>query len=161
MSINAIGSVSLYEYYYSIHRKEEKKESPLADEMRKYGLNPTDNENINIAMLKRAKDLEKQQNIQEQEIPNSDRPWADLMYQLNIPFNEDPKDDIEEIKKELAELVHGMDDEELEKEVRDLESHVENLYLGFQNRNAGGIDNSMSISIQLNNLSMLNQVNLF
>lgn len=161
MSINAISSVSLYEYYYKINKDEqEKKESPLAKEMREYGLTPTDNEAFNAALLAKAKSLKEAQNSQK-EIPYTARPWADIMYQLNIPFNEDPKDDIEEIKKELAELVRGIDDEELEKEVSDLESHVESLYLGFQSRNAGGFDNSMSISIQLNNLSMLNQVNLF
>jgi hypothetical protein len=160
MSINAISSVSLYEYYYKINKDEqEKKESPLAREMREYGLTPTDNEALNAALLSKAKSLKEQENTQA-ELPYSARPWADIMYQLNIPFNEDPKDDIEEIKKELSELVRGIDDEELEKEVTDLESHVENLYLGFQSRSVGAFDNSMSLSIQLNNLSMLNQANL-
>lgn len=160
MSINAISSVSLYEYYYKINKDEqEKKESPLEREMREYGLTPTDNEAFNAMLLAKAKSLKEAQNSPK-EIPYSARPWADIMYQLNIPFNEDPKDDIEEIKKELSELVRGIDDEELEKEVKDLESHVENLYLGFQSRSVGTFDNSMSLSIQLNNLSMLNQANL-
>ena len=65
MSINAIGSVSLYEYYYKINKEEqEKKESPLEREMREYGLTPTDNEALNIALLRRAQQLK---NAQEQE----------------------------------------------------------------------------------------------
>ena len=161
MSINAISSVSLYEYYYKINKDEqEKKESPLADEMRKYGLNPTDNENLNIAMLKRAKDLEKQQNIQEQEIPNSDRPWADLMYQLNIPFNEDPKDDIQDIKDELAMLMRGVDDEELLAEVYDLEKNVESMYIRFK-KNYQNADFTTILGSQLHNLSMINQANFY
>ncbi|MBQ4646066.1 MAG: hypothetical protein IJB79_01835 [Candidatus Gastranaerophilales bacterium] len=162
MSINAINSVSLYEYYYRINKKEqEKKESPLADEMRKYGLVPTDNENLNIQLLKNAKDIKRQQETQEkQEIPYSQRPWADLMYQLNIQFNEDPKDDIEDIKDELALLTRGMDDEELNREIRDLESYVENLYINFQQIYTTNKFTGTSINAQLNNLAMINQANL-
>lgn len=163
MSIEAIGSVSLYEYYYQINKEQEKKkESPLADEMRKFGLVPTDNEALNVQLLKNAKEAKRQQETQEkQEIPHSQRPWADIMYQLNIQFNEDPKDDIDDIKKELALLLKGMeDDDELNKEIRDLESYVEKLYLNFQQNYSGGISRISSINMHLNNLAMINQVSL-
>ena len=162
MSINAINSVSLYEYYYSINnKKDKKKESPLAQEMREYGLNPTDNESLNIAMLKKAKDAQNQQNVEKQEIPNSQRPWADLMYQLNISFNEDPKDDIQDIKDELVKLMSGVDDEELLAEVYDLEKRVEDMYIRFK-KNSQGIDFSSSVlGSQLHNFSMINQANFY
>ena len=161
MAINAITGISLYEYYYKINKEEEKKkESPLADEMRKYGLVPTDNEALNIALLKNAKEQDKLENQQPQTIPNSDRPWADLMYQLNIQFNEDPKDDIEDIKKELSKLTLGIDDEELNQEINDLESYVEKLYLNFQTSYLKDYSGATKINAQLNNLAIINQVNL-
>lgn len=163
MSINAISSVSLYEYYYRINKEEEKKkESPLADEMRKYGLVPTDNETLNVQLLKNAKEAKRQQETkQNQEIPHSQRPWADIMYQLNIQFNEDPKDDIADIKNELALLLRGMeDDDELNQEIRDLENHVEKLYLNFQQNYSKDITRISSVNMHLNNLAMINQVNL-
>ena len=161
MSINAISSVSLYEYYYQINKDEQKKkESPLVEEMRRYGLVPTDNEQLNIQLLKNAKETKEAQNAPK-EIPYSDRPWADLMYQLDIQFNPDPKDDIEDIKEELAKLTLGMDDEELNKEIADLESYVERLYLNFQqNYSSSILRGASSINAQLNNLAMINQVNL-
>lgn len=159
MSINAINSVSIYEYYYSINHKEKKKESPLADEMRKYGLNPTDNEVINAAMLRQAKQIQEQNTAQESEIANSDRPWADLMYQLNLPFNDDPQDDIDDIKEELAMLMRGVDDDELLKEIDDLEKSVEDMYIRFQNNNQSSMF-STTLTSQLNNFSMLNKVSL-
>ena len=161
MAINAITGISLYEYYYKINKEEEKKkESPLADEMRKYGLVPTDNEALNIALLKNAKEQDKVENQQPQTIPNSDRPWADLMYQLNIQFNEDPKDDIEDIKEELSKLTLGIDDEELNQEINDLESYVEKLYLNFQANYLKDYSGATKINAQLNNLAIINQVNL-
>lgn len=163
MSINAIGSVSLYEYYYQINNdeKQKKKTSPLEREMREYGLAPTDNEDLNIALLKQAKMLEQaKQDTQKEDIPNSKRPWADIMYQLNIPFNDDPEDDIQDIKDELAKLMRGLDDEELSKEIHDLEDRVERLYINFQQNYSGTIDNSNILNYQLKNLSMINQVSL-
>jgi len=161
MSINAIGSVSLYEYYYKINKDEqEKKKSPLEREMREYGLTPTDNEALNIALLRRAQQLKSLEGQEKKEIPYSERPWADIMYQLNIQFNPNPKDDIQDIKDELALLMKDVDDEELTKEIKDLESHVESLYISFQQNYSKDFDNSLAISTQLNNLSMLNQVNL-
>ena len=54
-----------------------------------------------------------------------------------------------------------MDDEELNKEIADLESYVERLYLNFQSNNSSGIlRGASSINAQLNNLAMINQVNL-
>lgn len=161
MSVNAIGSVSLYEYYYKINKDEqEKKESPLARQMKEYGLTPTDNEALNVALLKRAQQLKQSENQEEKEISYSERPWADIMYQLNIQFNPDPKDDIQDIKDELALLLKDVDDDELNKEIKDLESHVENLYINFQQNYSKSFDNSLSLSTQLNNLSMLNQASL-
>lgn len=163
MSINAIGSVSLYEYYYQINNDEKKKKnSPLEKEMREYGLAPTDNEALNISMLKQAKmiELSKQKEETQETISYSDRPWADLMYQLNISFNEDPQDDIQDIKDELALLMRGVEDEELAKEINDLEGYVERLYLNFQSNNSGGIDRMNIINTQLNNLAMVNQIGL-
>lgn len=162
MSINAISSVSLYEYYYTINKNEEKKkESPLADEMRKYGLTPTDNEALNAAMLQRAKQTSEESSNEKQEIPYSQRPWADLMYQLGLEFNPDPKDDIDDIKDELSKLTQGINDDELNKEVKDLEKYVENLYLNFENNYSTTFDASSTLSAQLNNLSMLNQANFY
>ena len=160
MSINAISSVSLYEYYYQINKDEQKKkESPLVEEMRRYGLVPTDNEQLNIQLLKNAKEAKEAQNTPK-EIPYSDRPWADLMYQLDIQFNPDPKDDIEDIKEELAKLTLGMDDEELAKEVNDLRNYVENMYLNFQTNNVGNSRYTTTLNAQLNNLAMVNQASL-
>jgi biotin synthase-like enzyme len=110
-------------------------------------------------LLAKAKSLKEAQNAPK-EIPYSARPWADIMYQLNIPFNEDPKDDIEDIKKELTLLVRGMDDDELNKEIRDLENYVENLYLNFQQNYSTNIAKNANFDAQLNNLAMINQINL-
>ncbi len=161
MSINAISGISIYEYYYKINKEEqEKKQSPLEREMQKYGLTPTDNETLNIILLKKAKET-KEEEKGETQLPNSSRPWADIMYQLNIPFNPDPKDDIDDIKDELAKLMVGMDDDELRQDITDLEDRVERLYVDFQQRNVKSFDNSFTLSTQLNNLSMINQINLF
>ena len=161
MSINAISSVSLYEYYYTINQDNKKKKtSPIAEEMKQYGLKPTDDEQLNIAMLQRAKNIQKQDNQEEKETQYSNRPWADLMYQLGLTFNPDPKDDIQDIKDELIKLTRGVADDELNKEVKDLENYVENLYLKFVENSSGSVDLSNLLGNQLNNMSMLNRVNL-
>ena len=161
MSINAINSVSLYEYYYTINQENKKKKSsPIAEEMEKYGLVPTDDEQLNIAMLQRAKNIQTNGNPQEREVPPEERPWADLMYQLGLDFNKDPKDDIQDIKDELTKLTKGVDDDELNEEVKDLENYVENLYLNFIKNTIASLELSNTLGNQLNNLSMLNQVNL-
>jgi len=161
MSINAINSVSLYEYYYTINRDSKKKKtSPIAEEMQQYGLQPTDNEQLNIAMLEKAKRLQNQNGQEEKEVSYSQRPWADLMYQLNLSFNPNPKDDIQDIKDELAKLKQGVSDDELDREVRDLENYVENLYIDFEKNYSGSINLSDMLGNQLNNLSMLNKINL-
>lgn len=161
MSINAINGISLYEYYYTINRDtKKKKSSPIADEMKEYGLNPTDNEQLNIAMLENAKRLKSKENDEQKETSPTDRPWADLMYQLNLSFNADPKDDIQDIKDELSKLTKGVSDEELDSEIKDLKDYVEKLYLSFENNNSRTVDLSNTLTNQLNNISMLNQVNL-
>lgn len=160
MSINAISSVSLYEYYYKINKDDqENKKSPLEKEMREYGLTPTDNEIINIQLLQKAKSLDGKEQ-EKKEVSYSDRPWADLMYQLNITFNEDPKDDIEDIKDELALLVRDMNDDELNKEIRDLEDYVDRLYINFQQNQSSSFSKAISVDMQLNNLAMMNQAYL-
>lgn len=159
MSINAIGS--LYEYYYAINRQSAaKKNSPIEKEMREYGLVPTDNDTLNIALLKKAKNMEQANNTSSSEASKSDRPWASLMYQLNIPFNDDPKDDIEDIKDELAILTRGMDDEELLGDLKDLEDYVDKLYINFSQNSSGSINSSLSLSNELNNLALLNRASL-
>ena len=159
MSINAISGLSIYEYYYRINREDDKKESPLADEMKEYGLTPTDNEVVNAALLRQAKALEesKQDSGTSSDIPNSERPWADIMYQLNIPFNDDPQDDITDIKRELNYLTNGIDDEELSKEITDLESYVENLYIDFQNNYSTTFNTSTALYSQLSNMALMNR----
>ena len=160
MSINAINSVSLYEYYYTINQNNKKKKSsPIAQEMKEYGLTPTDDEQLNIAMLQRAKNVANQDNSKEKEQSYTNRPWADLMYQLGLSFNPDPKDDIQDIKDELAKLTLGVADEELDNEVKDLQNYVEKLYISFE-QNSSQIRQNDLLGSQLNNMSMLNQVNL-
>ena len=163
MSINAISSVSLYEYYYSINRDDKKKKSsPIAKEMQEYGLKPTDDEQLNVAMLQMAKNVRGKDDSEEDEKESySKRPWADLMYQLGLSFNPNPKDDIQDIKDELNKLVKGVSDNELEKEVKDLVAYVENLYISYNNNNLSGSIGSFDLlGSQLNNLSMMNRVNL-
>ena len=162
MSINAISSVSLYEYYYTINQEDKKKKSsPIANEMKEYGLRSTDDEELNIAMLQRAKQLKANGEAKEaNQTDPAERPWADLMYQLGLSFNPDPKDDIQDIKDELSKLTKGVSDDELDSEVKDLENHVENLYLKFVQNSQNNMDFSTPLSTQLINLSMLNQVNL-
>lgn len=160
MTIDAINSVSLYEYYYTINDNK-KKTSPLAQEMKKYGLVPTDNETINIAMLKKAKEAEaaKNESNASKETSYSDRPWADIMYQLNIDFNDDPSDDIVDIKEKLNFLLRGIEDEELEEEINDLKNYVERLYLDYD-RISSGYNGSIALTSQLNNLSIINKATM-
>ena len=161
MSINAINSISLYEYYYTINDKNERKSSPLESEMKKFGLVPTENEQINIAMLQKAREAEKmkKQETKKDETSHSERPWADIMYQLNISFNENPADDIVDIKEKLDFLLKGIEDEELEKEIKDLENYVERLYLDYD-RISSGYNGTLTLTSQLNNLSMINRATL-
>ena len=162
MSINAINSVSLYEYYYTISsNKKRKSASPLEKEMKKYGLVPTGSEQMNIAMLKRTKELEKTKNKEKvgQKESYSKRPWADIMYQLNISFNENPSDDIVDIREKLDFLLKGIEDEELEKEINDLENYVERLYVDFEKTNSGSIRTTLLTS-ELNNLSLINRATM-
>lgn len=161
MSINAINGISLYEYYYTINREDKKKKSsPIADEMKKYGLTPTDNETLNISMLTAAKRAQSNKEDESRTEDYSNRPWADLMYQLNISFNPDPKQDIEDIKEEVAKLASGFDDDELRQDVLDLEDYAQSLYLSYQQNNLSRMNGYETLSSQLNNISMLNKVNI-
>lgn len=162
MSINAIGGISLYEYYYQINKpKEEKKKSPLADEMAKYGLTPTKDESLNAILLNQAKRLsEKQSKEEENPESYSERPWADLMYQLNLEFNPNPDDDIDEIKEKLDELLMEADDEELNREINDLKSYVESLFIGYSQNHLSTDFNYDPLGSQLTGMSMINRINL-
>ena len=161
MSINAINSVSLYEYYYTINEPKKHKSSPLESEMKKYGLVPTEDEQINIAMLQKAREQEKARNKEtsKAETSYSDRPWADIMYQLNISFNENPSDDIVDIKEKLDFLLDGIEDDELEQEINDLENYVERLYVDFEKINSNSIRTTLLTS-QLNSLSLINRATM-
>jgi len=161
MSINAINSVSLYEYYYTINDSGKCKSSPLADEMKKYGLVPTDDEQRNIMLLEQAKMREKAKNQEQSKetVSYSERPWADIMYQLNISFNENPSDDIVDIKEKLDFLLNGIEDDELEQEINDLENYVERLYVDFEKTNNGSIRTTLLTS-ELNNLSLINRATM-
>ena len=146
MSVNAISGISLYEYYYKINNEDNKRKKALALERA--------SEN-NPQVTKKEEDNSQSP----KEILPSERPWADLMYQLNISFNEDPKDDIADIKKELAKLTVGLTDKELDSEVKDLENYVDKLYLNFQKINEGGFSTT-TLTDQLKNLSIQNQAML-
>ncbi len=153
MSISPISSLSIYEYYYSINRK---KNSPIAKELEQYGIKPSDDDTKNIIMLQRAQALNQENEQSTQSISYQDRPWADLMNQLNISFSEDPKEDIENIKKELNKLLVGVADEELESEVSDLINYAEGLYVDYQNMNLKSFDTSATLSTQLNAIANYN-----
>lgn len=153
MSISPVSSLSIYEYYYSMNRK---KASPIAKELEEYGLKATDNETLNIAMLQRAKAQERASAANEEESSSYDRPWADLLTQLNIIPNDDPADDIQDIKKALSKLLVGVADEELEGEVNDLVKYVEELYVDFRNMNLNSIDTSQTLTAQLDNIASYN-----
>ena len=90
----------------------------------------------------------------------SNRPWADIMYQLNIDFNDNPADDIVDIKEKLNFLLNGIEDEELEKEINDLENYVEKLYLDHD-RISSGFNRSETLTSQLDNFSIINRATLF
>ncbi len=154
MSISPISSLSIYEYYYSLNRK---KSSPINKELEKYGIKPSDNEALNISMLERAKAQERANQAADKEDSSpSERPWADLMNQLNIPFNENPSDDIQDIKIELNKLLNGVSDEELEEEVSDLVKYVESLFIDYESLNIKSIDTSESLTTQLNTIAAYN-----
>ncbi len=161
MSINAINGISLYEYYYKINKdKQDKDKSPIAQEMKEYGLAPTDDESLNIAMLKRAKELQNTSKKGDDDyIPNEDRPWADIMYQLDLSFNENPVDDIDDIKEELQNLMIGVTDDDLIEDIKQLESNVDEMYIDFRNNAAVDITYN-TLGMELNNLSMLNRANI-
>lgn len=142
MSINAIGSVSLYEYYYTINKKED--------------TSKTDS----VVDNKEAKKAQEQKETEDtkdntQTISPNDRPWADLIYQLGLSFNDDPKQDIVDIKTELNNLVLGLDDKELQSEVQDLISYVDKMYHNFSSNFTGNPD---SLSTQLSMMSLINQI---
>ena len=140
MSISAINSVSLYEFYYQINRPSRKETDKVSeDETNKNkGKENTDAESY-------------------KEIPKSERPWADIMRQLNLSFNADPKDDIVAIERELVSLLTGINDKELENEINELISETKTMYSEFNLIQTGQIN---KLSNELENLSTLNKANL-
>ena len=160
MSISPISSLSIYEYYYSINDNKKKKPSPLEKEMREYGLKATDNETLNIALLQQAKEAQKNEEANTNTTSYYDRPWADLIHQLNLSFNENPSDDIVDIKTALDKLVRGIEDEELEKEISELKNYVQDLFIDFQKINLNKFDTSTTLSNQLNALAIYNIIGI-
>lgn len=147
MSISAINGISLYEYYYKINNRNKKKENLAVED------EPQQNPNI-------VKEDENK-NPQSTDIPPTARPWADIMYQLNISFNEDPKDDIKAIKRKLASLTAGLADKELDSEVKDLENHIDKLYVEFKQISHNGVNSSPTALVdELMTLSIQNQARL-
>lgn len=147
MSVNAINNLSLYEYYYKINNNNKSKKSAV--------------EKINEDNIRENIQNVKENNTQTQEISKQDRPWADVMYQLNLTFNEDAKDDIQDIKVELDKLLKQADnDEELSKDIKDLENYVQNLYIDYKNTTAGTVNLNNSFTDELNAMSMMNKVQM-
>lgn len=142
MSINAIGSVSLYEYYYTINKKEDTSKAESA----------TDKE---AETKKVQEDKAQEPKGETQTISPQNRPWADLIYQLGLSFNDSPKQDITDIKTELNNLILGLDDKELQAEVEDLTNYVDKLYHNFESNFS---NNSDSLSVQLSMMSLINQI---
>ncbi len=160
MSINAIPSVSLYEYYYQINNnKQKEEESQTVKELKKMGITPTDNEQVNVAMLKKAKKAEEEQesNNVTKETTYKDRPWADIMNQLGLSFNTDPKDDVQSIKSALSNLVSGIDDKELLADVKDLDDYVKSMYITYYNNDFDASKISNSLSMELEGISAINK----
>lgn len=154
MFIGAIKSLSIYEYYYSLNSRavslereeKEKKITPSSSKTEKTA-NSDEARSTNNA----SASSEKTENYQ-------NRPWADIMYQLNISFNKDPKDDITSIKNKLMELYKGIDDEELKNELEDLKHSVESSYSSYVNSQS--VDGNAMISNHLNNMSIINKSSL-
>lgn len=163
MSINAISSVSLYEYYYQINNtKQKEEESQTAKELKKLGITPSDNEKVNIALLEKAKQAqEEESNNVIKEATYKDRPWADIMNQLGLSFNNDPKDDIQNIKSALSDLVRGIDDEQLLADVKDLDDYVKSMYITYYNNDFDASKVSNSLSMELEGISAINKARVF
>lgn len=141
MSINAISSVSLYEFYYRINRPSRKDVSSVSED----------------ETTKKEVEEEKEEEKDSREIPADERPWADIMHQLNLAFHANPKDDIVAIEHELVMLSSGIQDEELKNEIDELISETKTMYSEFDLLQTGQIN---KLDNELKNLSTLNKVNL-
>ena len=79
------------------------------------------------------------------------------MSQLNIPFNDNPADDIQDIKRELQDLISGVaEDKELQAEVDELISYVQDLYVDFKNINLTTFNTDSTLTSQLNAIATYN-----
>lgn len=161
MSINAISSVSIYEYYYRINDDKPKEESKTAKELKKLGIKPSDNEAKNAAMLKEVQETQQEAKNAVKETSYNNRPWADIMDQLGLSFNKDPKDDIKNIKSALDNLVKDIDDEELLADIKDLDDYVKTMYITYYNNDYDSNKVSSSLSKELEGISAINKALVF
>ena len=90
-----------------------------------------------------------------QDIPPSERPWADLMYQLGLTFSKDAKDDITRIQVALKELEKEINDDEASKEIDEIIKSVDNLYTQFINPNTT-TTKSHNLANELETISYVN-----
>ena len=160
MSINSITSVSLYEYYYQINHKE-KKDTKSARELKKLESVQSDNDTKKTAEAKDTQKPNKEDIPQKQELSFNERPWADIMQQLGIGFNNDPKDDIREIKSALDKLTQGIDDDELLADIKDLDDYIKSMYITYYKDGFDSKKVSSSLSKELDGISAINKAFAF
>ena len=154
MSVNAISSVSLYTYYYQINKTDEQEEeSKTAKELKKLGITPTDSESKNVALLKEAQKAQEEDAQNQKTVNSNERPWANILEQLDITPNSNPKDDIKDIKYALNRLYNGLEDEELMNDINNLVEYVENMYTTYYNNDYDSSSVITSISKEVEGLS--------
>lgn len=149
MSINAISSVSLYEYYYKINKSEETQKEPKNTDIKPIGDEAENTVNKNAQIEPEDK---KEVSGQEQS-----RPWADIMDQLGLSFNIDPKDDVKAIKSALNNLTKDIDDAELLADIKDLDDYVKTMYITYYNNDYDSSKVSSSLSQELESISAINK----
>ncbi len=149
MSINAISSVSLYEYYYKINKSEETPKEPKNTDIKPIGDEAENTVNKNAQIEPEDK---KEVSGQEQ-----NRPWADIMDQLGLSFNIDPKDDVKAIKSALNNLTKDIDDAELLADIKDLDDYVKTMYITYYNNDYDSSKVSSSLSKELESISAINK----
>ena len=149
MSINAISSVSLYEYYYKINKSEETPKEPKNTDIKPIGDEAENTVNKNAQIEPEDK---KEVSGQEQ-----NRPWADIMDQLGLSFKIDPKDDVKAIKSALNNLTKDIDDAELLADIKDLDDYVKTMYITYYNNDYDSSKVSSSLSKELESISAINK----
>ena len=149
MSINAISSVSLYEYYYKINKYE-----GTPKELKNKDIKPINDEAESAKSKNVQKTSEENKEVSEQK---ENRPWADIMEQLGLSFNRDPKDDIIAIKYALDKLVKDIDDTELLADIKDLDDYIKSMYIAYHNNDYDSSKVSFSLSRELEGISAINK----